>query len=110
MTGAELVIDGVVALVLITVMVKGSGRRRRAAAAAAVAEVGTSPFSLLGRVLVTAGVIVGVQWFVITRHADNTTLLWVVLAVPALVTAVTLVRLLTLTVVNPPSRRSRGRR
>ncbi|MGH8965815.1 MAG: hypothetical protein ACRDXB_10875 [Actinomycetes bacterium] len=100
MTGAELMIGGVVVLVIATIMAKGSARRRRARVAAAVAEVGTSAVSLLGRVLVTAGVIVGVQWFVITRYADNKTLLLVVLAVPALITAVTLVRLLTVTVVD----------
>jgi hypothetical protein len=107
----DLILAALVGLAVLSAIVlsrAGSARRRRAAAAA-VAEVGTSPFSLLGRVLVTAGVIVGVQWFVITKHAGNTTLLWVVLAVPALVTSVTLVRLLTVTVVTP-SRRSRGTR
>jgi hypothetical protein len=54
-------------------------------------------------------VIVGVQWLVITRYADNVTLLSVVLAVPALITAVTVVRLLTVTVVDRPGRRG-GRR
>ena len=94
MNSPDLILPALVGLAVLLSMVvlsrAGSARRQRAAAAAAVAEVGTSPFSLLGRVLITAGVIVGVQWFVITRHADNTTLLWVVLAVPALITAVTL--------------------
>lgn len=109
MTGAELFLGGVAALAVVMVVTKGMVRRRRASVAAQIAEVGTSPVSLLGRVLVTAGVILGVQWLVITRHSDNLTLLWVVLAVPALVTAVTLVRLLTVTVVGP-SRRSGARR
>ncbi len=108
-TGAELLLGGVAAFTVLTVVMKGMVRRRRASVAAEIAEVGTSPVSLLGRVLVTAGVILGVQWLVITRYSDNLTLLWVVLAVPALVTAVTLVRLLTVTVVDT-SRRSRARR
>jgi uncharacterized membrane protein len=37
-----------------------------------------------GRVLLTAAVIVGVQWAVITYWTDNTTVVWVVLAIPAL--------------------------
>ena len=109
MNSPDLILPALVGLAVLLSMVvlsrAGSARRRRAAAAAAVAEVGTSPSSLLGRVLVTAGVIVGVQWFVITKHANNTTLLWVVLAVPALITAVTLVRLLTVTVMTPSRRR-----
>ena len=109
MTGAELLIGVAAVLGVVLVVAKGADRRRRARAVAAVAEVGTSPFSLLGRVLGTAGLIVGGQWLVITRFADNVTLLWVVLAVPALITAATLVRLLTVTVVNPPRRRGAPR-
>jgi len=105
MTGAELLIGGMVVLAVVMAVAKGAARRRRARAAAAVAELGTSPVSLLGRVLVSAGVIVGVQWLVITRYADNVTLLLMVLAVPALITAVAVVRLLTVTVVDPPHRR-----
>jgi hypothetical protein len=40
--------------------------------------------AVAGRVLLTAAVIVGVQWAVITYWAGNATLLWVVLAIPAL--------------------------
>lgn len=108
MTGAELLLGGLVALALITVMVKGSARRRRAAAAAAVAEVGTSPVSLLGRVLVTAGVIVGVQWVVITYAAGGMVLLLVVLGLPALLAAYALTRALTVTEIRPT--RAGGRR
>lgn len=109
MTGGELLIGGLVVLAVVLAVARGSARRRQARTAAVVAELGTSPVSLLGRVLVAAGVIVGVQWLVITRYADNVTLLLVVLAVPALITAVAVVRLLTVTVVGPP-RRGGGRR
>lgn len=105
MTGGELLIGVLIVLTVVTAVASGAARRRRAQAAAAVAELGTSPVSLLGRVLTSAGVIVGVQWLVITRYADNVTLLLVVLAVPALITAVTVVRLLTVTVVGRPRRR-----
>ena len=109
MVGAELFLGGVAALAVLTIVVKGMIRSRRAAAAAEIARVGTSPFSLLGRVLGTAAVIVGVQWLVITRYLDNVTLMWVVLAVPALVAAFALVKAVTVIVINP-SNRTGGRR
>jgi hypothetical protein len=104
-SGVELFLGGMAALAVLTVVVKAKAGARRAAAAAEIARVGTSPVSLLGRVIVTALVIVGVQWLVIT-HPGNPTLLWVVLGFPALVTAFTLVRALTITQVRPS--RSRG--
>lgn len=109
MNGPELFLGGVAALAVLMVVTKGAVRSRRATAAAHIAQVGTSPFSLLGRVLMTAAVIVGVQWLVIDRYSNNVTLLWVVLAVPALVTSITLVRALTVTVINPSSKTG-GRR
>jgi hypothetical protein len=60
--------------------------------------------SLTGRVLGTAGAIVGVQWLVIT-HPGNTTLLLVVLGLPALFAAYTLTRALTVTGVDGPRRK-----
>jgi hypothetical protein len=67
--------------------------------------------SLLGRVLVTAVVIVGAQWLVITHPGSNPTLLWVALGLPALVTAYTLTKVLTVTEIRPASRaRGGGRR
>jgi hypothetical protein len=104
-SGVELFLGGMAALAVLTVVVKAKAGARRAAAAAEIARVGTSPVSLLGRVIVTALVIVGVQWLVIT-HPANPTLLWVVLGFPALVTAFTLVKALTITQVRPS--RSRG--
>jgi hypothetical protein len=105
--GAELFLGGMAALAVLTVVVKAKAGARRAGAAAEIARVGTSPVSLLGRVIVVALVIVDVQWLVIT-HPGNPTLLWVVLGFPALVTAFTLVRALTFMQVRPS--RSRGAR
>ena len=108
MNGAELFLGGVAALALVSVVVKAWARAKRAQAAAEIARVGTSPVSLAGRVLVTALVIVGVQWLVVT-HSANVTLRWVVLGIPALVTAYTLVKALTVVQIKP-SRRAGGRR
>ncbi|USX49470.1 hypothetical protein [Lentzea sp. HUAS12] len=69
---------------------------RRAKAAASAARTGARLLSLTGRVLVMAGVIVGVQWVVIT-HRGDTVLLLVVLGLPALFAAYTLTRALTIT-------------
>ncbi len=46
--------------------------------------------AVAGRVLLAAAVIVGTQWTVITYWAQNTTLVWVVLVVPALLAGYTL--------------------
>lgn len=85
---------------------------RRARAAADAARSGVRLVSLAGRVLLTAGLLVGVQWVVITRPGS----LWVtfgVLALPDLLAAHVLVRSLTVTTVDlraVGSRSSRGRR
>jgi hypothetical protein len=103
--GAELFLGGMAALALVSVVVKAKAGARRAAAAAQIAQVGTSPVSLLGRVVVGALVIVGVQWLVI-MHSANRSWVVVVLAVPALFTSFTLVKALTITEIRP----GRGRR
>jgi hypothetical protein len=108
MNGAELFLAGVAALAVVSVVVKARAGVRRVQAAVEIARVGTSPVSLFGRVLVTALVIVGMQWLVLT-HSASATLRWVVLGIPALVTAYTLVKALTVMQVNP-SRRAGGRR
>ncbi|WP_433269515.1 hypothetical protein ACQPZF_07185 [Actinosynnema sp. CS-041913] len=90
-----------VLLALVTVWRVGS---RRAKAASDTARAGARLLSLTGRVLVTAGVIVGVQWLVIT-HGRDSTLLWVVLGLPALFSAYTLTRALTVTAVDGPRHR-----
>jgi hypothetical protein len=108
MNGPELFLAGMAALAVTAVVVKAKAGVRRARAAADIARAGTSPVSLLGRVLVTALVIVAVQWLVLT-HTDNPTLRWVVLGFPALVTACTVTKALTVVEINP-TRKAGGRR
>jgi hypothetical protein len=60
--------------------------------------------SLIGRVLTTALVIVGVQRLLIT-HPSNQTLLWVALGIPALLASYTLTK-----EIRPSSRDRGGRR
>jgi hypothetical protein len=107
MNGVELFLGGMAALAVMTVVAKAKAGVRRAQAAADIARAGTSPVSLVGRVLVTALVIVGVQWLVIS-HGGNVTLRWVVLGFPALVTASTVTKALTVVEINPA--RKGGRR
>ncbi|HEY0639831.1 MAG TPA: hypothetical protein VGD67_19465 [Pseudonocardiaceae bacterium] len=92
--------------VLLGLVVLWRASVRRARRAADAARTGVRVVSLVGRVLVTAGVIVGVQWLVI-RHPLNTTVLLVVLAVPALFAAHGITRALTVTTLDV-SRRRRG--
>lgn len=108
MSGAELFLGGAAALAALYVVVKARAGVKRAMAAAEIAQVGTSPVSLFGRVLVTALLIVGAQWLVLT-HSQNITLKFVVLGLPALVTAYVLVKALIVMQINP-SRRSGGGR
>lgn len=108
MNGVELFLGGAVALAVLYLVVKARAGVKRAQAAADIVQVGTSPVSLFGRVLVTALVIVGAQWLVFT-HSQNITLKFVALGLPALVTAYVLVKALTVIQVNP-SRRAGGRR
>jgi hypothetical protein len=108
MTGAEMFLGGVASLAVLSVLVKARSGVKRARAAAEIARVGTSPVSLVGRVLVTALVIVGVQWLVLT-HSENVTLRWVVLGFPALVAAYTLTKALTVMEINPSRRRGGSR-
>jgi hypothetical protein len=51
--------------------------------------------AVAGRVLLAAAVIVGAQWAAITYWPGNTTLVWVVLGVPALLAGYTLADALT---------------
>jgi apolipoprotein N-acyltransferase len=108
--GAELLLGGVAGLAALSVVVKARAGARRAKLAAEIARVGTSPASLLGRVVGMAVVIVGVQWLVIT-HSTNRTLVCVVLGLPALVVAYTLTKATTVTQIRPSSPpQVRGRR
>jgi hypothetical protein len=51
--------------------------------------------AVAGRVMLVAAVIAGGQWAVITYWPHNTTLLWAVLVVPALLAGYTLAEALT---------------
>ena len=95
--------------VLVTVLWIWRASARRARRAADAARQGARLASLAGRVLVTAGVIVGVQWIVVTYPTGP----WVLLAalgLPALFAAHTLTRALTITTIDPTPRRRERRR
>lgn len=68
--------------------------------------------AVAGRVLLAAAVITGAQWTVITYWSQNTTLVWVVLGVPALLAGYTLADALTSStgLGNSSSRRRGGHR
>ncbi len=72
-----------VVLALLMMWRSGARRGRRAAN---TAHATSRVVSLAGHVLGTAAVIVGVQWVAIT-YTLGSTLFWVVLALPALITA-----------------------
>jgi hypothetical protein len=95
---------GIGVLVVLLWIWRASARRAKAAAEAA--RSGARLLSLAGRVLFTAGLIVGVQWVVIL-HPDNKWLLLVVLGLPALFSAHALTRALTVTTVDSPRRKGR---
>src|SRR5262245_29669970 len=89
------VLAGLCVLILLAWVWRAGARRARVAAE--TTRSGARLLSLTGRVLFTAGGIVGIQWFVITRPAVNG---WVVLAalgLPALFASYALTRALTLT-------------
>ena len=109
MNGGELFLGGMAAFALLTVTVKARAGARRARAAADIARVGTNAVSLIGRVLTTALVIVGVQWLVIT-HPSNQTLLGVAFGLPALLASYTLTKALIVTEIRPSSRDRSDRR
>ena len=72
-----------VVLALLMMWRSGARRGRRAAN---TAHAASRVASLAGHVLGTAAVILGVQWVAIT-YTLGSTLFWVVLALPALITA-----------------------
>jgi hypothetical protein len=98
------ILAGVGVLVILLWVWRASVRRARAAAEAA--RSGARLLSLVGRVLFTAGLIVGVQWVVIA-NPGNPWLLLAVLGLPALFSSYALTRALTVTVVDSPRRRDR---
>jgi uncharacterized membrane protein YedE/YeeE len=93
----------VIGVLLVVVMMWRSGTRR-ARRAADAAHAASRVVSLAGQVLITAGVIVGVQWVTIT-YASGTTLFWVVLALPALIAGHVLTKALTVTSLEVTHRR-----
>jgi cytochrome b561 len=93
----------VLGVLLALVMVWRSGTRHGHRAVDA-AHMASRLASLLGYVLGLAGVIVGVQWIVIT-YSPGSTLFWVVLAVPALITAYVTTRALAVTSLDVTYRR-----
>jgi len=96
--------------VLLALMMVWRAGARRARAAAGAARAGARLLSLFGRVLFTAGLIVGLQWIVITtRQGASQWLLLAVLGLPALFASYTLTRALTVTT-SDTSRRRDGRR
>lgn len=98
----EQVLAGVGVLLALFMVWRVGARRARAAADAA--RKGARLMSLAGRVLFTAGLMVGVQWIVIT-HSDNVTLLLVALGLPDLFAGYVLTRALTVTAVDSGSSR-----
>lgn len=100
------ILAGLGALLAVVMVWRASARAARRAAEATRESVRLA--SLAGRVILTAGAIVLVQWVVI-MHPGNTTLLWVVLGIPALLASYTLTRALTVSTMDVPRRRG-GRR
>jgi hypothetical protein len=100
------ILAGVGVLVVLVIVWRWTARAARRAAQ--TARTGARLVSLAGRVGFTAGLIMGVQWLVFT-HPGNATLVWVVLAVPAVLAGYTLTRALTVTSTDAPQRRG-GRR
>jgi len=99
-----------VAALLAGLFALARGMRHRARAAAArVALESTERVSVLGRGLTVGAVILGGQWLAITYAAHDTTLFWVALGLPAVVTGLTIVRVFTV-LGAPRSRRDGGRR
>ncbi|SDZ24537.1 hypothetical protein SAMN05421504_11163 [Amycolatopsis xylanica] len=78
----------------------------RAKAAAEATRSGARLVSLVGRVLFNAGLIVAVQWVVIT-HPGNQWLLLAVLGLPALFASYALTKAMTVTTVDTSKRGGR---
>lgn len=97
-----------IAVLLVLLMLWRTGARR-ARAAADAARSGARLLSLFGRVLFTAGLIVGVQWLVITHPTGNVWALLAVLGLPGIFASYALTRALTVTTMDSPRRRG-GRR
>jgi len=91
-------------LALVLLWRAGTRRARRAVDAA---RAGARLVSLAGRVILTAGLLVGVQWVVIIHPIGNPTLLLVLLGLPDLLAAHVLTRALTVITLDTPHRGGR---
>ncbi|HEX3779686.1 MAG TPA: hypothetical protein VHX38_08445 [Pseudonocardiaceae bacterium] len=101
------VMAGAGALIALVWVWRAGARRARAAVQAA--RSGGRLVSLAGRVGLNAGLIVAVQWVVVTHHPNGWLLLGV-LGLPALPAAYALTRALTVTTQDMPRRRGGGHR
>jgi hypothetical protein len=101
------VIGGVGALIVLVWVWRAGARRARATAQAA--RTGARLVSLTGRVVLSATLIVAVQWVVVT-HRPSGWLLLAVLGLPALPAAYALTRALTVSTHDMPRRRGGGHR
>jgi hypothetical protein len=102
MTGVEprivlLGVLAVLALVGLVAVVRGTPRGQTYGAARAVPG-GVGVLGMAGRIVVAAGLIVAMQWLVITCAGHRGLVFWLVLTVPAVLAGVTVVRALTVTV------------
>lgn len=103
----EQVAVGAACLVVLAWVWCASARRTHAARDAARSSARL--LSLTGRVVFTAGVIVGVQWLVLTHPQTSGWAVLAALGLPALCASHTLMRALTVTTVDMPRKRG-GRR
>jgi hypothetical protein len=96
----QLLLAGLVVLALFGLVVVVRGTRSQAHQAVRAVPGGVGVLGLAGRTMVTAGLIVAVQWLMITYAGHRGVMFWLVLAVPAVLAGVTVVRALTVTVVT----------
>ncbi|HEV3358184.1 MAG TPA: hypothetical protein VG247_15420 [Pseudonocardiaceae bacterium] len=107
LTPIELLAALAVALVVLWAWRASARRARRAADAA---RVGARLLSLTGRVVVGAAVLSGVQWMALTYPGSPWAVRVAALSLPALVSAYTLTRALTVTTVDTRRETRRGGR
>lgn len=94
----EQVAVGAACLLVLAWVWRASARRARAARDAA--RSGARLLSLTGRVVFTAGLIVAVQWLVLTHPQVSGWAVFAALGLPALFASYTLTRALTVTTVD----------
>jgi hypothetical protein len=89
-----------VALALFGLVAVVRGTRSQAPRAIRALPGGVGLSGVVGRTVVTAGLIVAAQWLVITYADHRSAVFWLVLAVPAVLAGVMVVRALTVTVLT----------